>query len=185
MNSKLSAAIYGLAIGDALGVPYEFCERDSFVCKDMTGNGSHHQKAGTWSDDTAMTLATLKSLKEKGSVDIEDIRKNFLLWIRTGAFTQNGRAYGVGRTTRKALLEGEPGTHGYENGNGSLMRILPLVFTECSEEEVRQVSAITHAHRVSTEACVLYVHIGRELLKGREIREVLASLDVEHPLERE
>ena len=184
MNSKLTDAIYGLAIGDALGVPYEFCERGTFTCEGMTGYGSHRKKAGTWSDDTAMTLATLKSLKEKGSVDIEDIRKNFLLWIKEGAFTQDGRAYGIGHTTWNALVEGRVGTHSYENGNGSLMRILPLVFTESSDEEVREVSAVTHAHYVSKEACVLYVQIGRELLKGREIKEILGSRKFEHPFER-
>ncbi len=78
-NKKLYDAIFGFAIGDALGVPYEFQERGSFLCTDLTGYGCHHQPAGTWSDDTSMTLATLKSLKENnGKINIEDIRKRFL-----------------------------------------------------------------------------------------------------------
>ena len=64
MNQKLYDAILGFAIGDALGVPYEFKERGSFTCSDMTSYGTHYQPLGTWSDDTSMTLATLSSLKE-------------------------------------------------------------------------------------------------------------------------
>ena len=59
--SKLFDAILGLAIGDALGVPYEFKQRGSFICSDMVGYGTHNQPEGTWSDDTSMTIATLES----------------------------------------------------------------------------------------------------------------------------
>jgi ADP-ribosylglycohydrolase len=64
--SKMEDAILGFAIGDALGVPYEFNKRDTFPCADMIGYGTHHKPAGTWSDDTSMTLATLDSLKAHG-----------------------------------------------------------------------------------------------------------------------
>lgn len=59
---QLRAAVYGQAVGDALGVPYEFQDRDSFACANMIGHGTHNQPAGTWSDDTSMMLATLDSL---------------------------------------------------------------------------------------------------------------------------
>lgn len=49
--------IYGLAVGDALGVPYGFCGRDTFECTGMAGAGTHGQPAGTWSDDTDTTAA--------------------------------------------------------------------------------------------------------------------------------
>ena len=63
MNSKLHDAILGLAIGDALGVPYEYKKRGTFLCTQMVGYGTHNQPEGTWSDDTSMVLATLDSLK--------------------------------------------------------------------------------------------------------------------------
>ena len=44
-NKQLYDAIFGFAIGDALGVPYEFQERGSFLCTDLTGYGCHHQPA--------------------------------------------------------------------------------------------------------------------------------------------
>lgn len=59
---QLRAAVYGQAVGDALGVPYEFMPRDTFRCEGMTGYGTHNQPIGTWSDDTSMMLATLDSL---------------------------------------------------------------------------------------------------------------------------
>ena len=77
MVYKLKDAIYGLAVGDALGVPFEFKERNSFECTDMIGYGTHDQPEGTWSDDTSMTLATCMSIKNKGSVDLTDIRNQF------------------------------------------------------------------------------------------------------------
>ena len=76
---NLKSAIYGLAVGDALGVPYEFKKRGSFKCTDMVGYGTHNQKVGTWSDDTSMTLATFYSLKETNwKIDINSLRKHFL-----------------------------------------------------------------------------------------------------------
>ncbi|MFR9296624.1 MAG: ADP-ribosylglycohydrolase family protein, partial [Aedoeadaptatus pacaensis] len=66
---KLKSAIYGLAVGDALGVPFEFRERGTFRCEGMTGYGTWNRAPGTWSDDTSMTLATLDSIKEKKCID--------------------------------------------------------------------------------------------------------------------
>ena len=77
MNDKtntLKSAIYGLAVGDALGVPYEFKSRGAFECTDMIGYGTHNQPEGTWSDDTSMALATCASIKACGRVDVDDIR---------------------------------------------------------------------------------------------------------------
>ena len=56
---KLRDAIYGFAVGDALGVPYEFKKRGTFCCTDMIGFGTWKQPAGTWSDDTSMTLSLI------------------------------------------------------------------------------------------------------------------------------
>ena len=67
--TKLRDAIYGFAVADVLGVPFEFKERGTFICKDMVGFGTWNKEAGTWSDDTSMTLATCKSIKDKGKID--------------------------------------------------------------------------------------------------------------------
>ena len=178
-------AIFGLAVGDALGVPYEFKKRGTFNCKEMIGHGSHDQPAGTWSDDTSMTLATLKSIKDNdGKVVVDDIRKNFMLWLNEGMFTANGDVFDVGHATLKALMSGIPQSGEFSNGNGSLMRILPLTFTDCSDEEIREVSAITHAHWISKEACVIYVHVARRLIAGENIHDIIPTLVYDKPFDR-
>ena len=184
-NWQLSNGMYGAILGDALGVPFEFEERGTFKCTDMVGHGSHDQPAGTWSDDSSMLLATCKSIKDNnGKVVVEDIRNNFLKWLNEKEFTANGEVFDIGHATLKALVTGEPRCGEYENGNGSLMRILPLAFTDCSDDDIRAVSAITHGHWISQEACVIYVHLIRECMKMRSLTEVIHELDLEPPFDR-
>lgn len=165
-NERLSSAVYGAIIGDALGVPYEFKERGSFNCSGMIGYGTHNQPAGTWSDDSSMILATCKSIKENGGkIVIEDLKVKFREWLIEGKYTPFGEVFDCGNTTRDAILTGVARGDECSNGNGSLMRILPLAFIDSTDEEIRAVSAITHSHWISQEACVIYVNIIRESLK--------------------
>jgi ADP-ribosylglycohydrolase len=161
-NSGLRNAVYGLATGDALGVPYEFQPRGSFECAGMIGHGSHNQPAGTWSDDTSMTLATCDSIRELGRVDIADIRHRFERWLHDAAYTPDGYVFDSGFTTSSAIDAGHGMKGERDNGNGSLMRIAPLAFCDVTDDEVRAVSAITHAHPTSTECCVEFVHLLRD-----------------------
>lgn len=161
----LRDCIYGLAVGDALGVPYEFRPRGSFECTDMTGYGTHGQPAGTWSDDTSMTLATCDSIRELGCIDTEDMRDKFVSWITNDEYTIDG-VFDYGGTTARALRCGKGGSGERDNGNGSLMRIAPLAFTDATDEEICEVSAITHAHRTSTESCVTFIELLRSAMNG-------------------
>lgn len=54
----------------------------------------------------------------------------------------------------------------YDNDNGSLMRTIPLAFTTASDDEIRAVSAITHANPISMDACVRLVAYARCLING-------------------
>ena len=184
-KARYADAIYGLAIGDALGVPYEFRGRGSFECTEMVGYKVHGQPAGTWSDDTSMTIATAKSLKDcDGMVDIENITDNFLRWSHEEDFNCNGELFDIGIATSTALDTGIPQTGERSNGNGSLMRILPLAFTDCTDDEIRAVSAITHGHEISMQACVIYVHVARRLLAGETIQEIIPTLQFAKPFDR-
>lgn len=193
-NEKLREAMYGAIVGDALGVPYEFKRRGTFRCTGMAGYGTHHQPAGTWSDDSSMLLATCKSIQENtGKIVIEDLRDKFRQWLTEGRFTPFGEVFDCGITTRQAVLSGKARDDERSNGNGSLMRILPLAFTDCSDDEIRAVSAITHGHRISQEACVIFVHIIRDVRKIRAeqgqtppdaLAEIVRSLDLPAPFDR-
>ena len=174
--------VLGQAVGDALGVPYEFMRRGSFACTDMVGHGTHDQPAGTWSDDTSMTLAILDSFRELGRIDVGDIRSRFCDWYENDAYTC-GRLFDIGNATAAALRLGHGLAGERDNGNGSLMRTVPLAFTPATDDEVRAVSAITHAHPISTEACVRMVHVARDLIAGARPCEVAAAygVDAEKP----
>lgn len=165
-EGSLRGVVFGAAVGDALGVPYEFMARGSFECEGMVGGGAHHMPAGTFSDDTSMMLATCDSIKQCGRIDIEDMRRRFEEWVREGKYTPDGVVFDVGGTTARSLEEGIGQSGEWDNGNGSLMRIAPLAFAQASDEEIRAVSAITHAHWISTQSCVAFVGIVRDLALG-------------------
>lgn len=172
---KVYDGIMGLVVGDALGVPYEFKQRDTFKCTDMVGYGTYNQPPGTWSDDSSMTLATLESIiSNDGKINLDDIMSNFSEWLYNGHFTAHGYVFDVGLTTRNAIfkyINGEQplkcgGSGIKDNGNGSLMRILPVSFTNYDLYYVAKVSKLTHAHQISIVACVIYHFIVREILAG-------------------
>jgi ADP-ribosyl-[dinitrogen reductase] hydrolase len=184
------AGIMGLCVADALGVPVEFMDRETLRRNPVTGMrsyGTHRQPAGTWSDDTSMTLCLAESLAK--GLDYQDIMNSFLKWLDEAAYTPHGKVFDVGNTTSKALMKfsgGIPplecgGTTERDNGNGALMRILPIVFylqsvygtdfyeTDEAFEIIHNVSALTHAHRRSQIACGIYVSIASMLMKGTDL----------------
>lgn len=172
---KFYDAIIGFVVGDALGVPFEFCKRDTFKATDMIGYGTYNQQPGTWSDDSSLTLATIESMVRTGRIDPDDIMHNFYKWYFFGEFTPYGQVFDVGNTTKMAIqryrYEGvKPlhcgGTDVRDNGNGSLMRILPLAFTGCGIRKVYAVSDLTHAHCISEIACGIYYNIAKALIEG-------------------
>ena len=67
----IKAAMLGVIVGDALGVPVEFMSRDALIScpvTDMRAYGTHDQPAGTWSDDSSMTLCLMESLTRGGGL---------------------------------------------------------------------------------------------------------------------
>ena len=172
----LRDAVYGLAVGDALGLPVQFEERGSFHVEKMTGYGTYNMAPGTWSDDTSLTLATCDSIKLMGRIDLEDLMCCMTDWYKNGKYTPDGKSFDVGMTTGAALSRGEGLSDEASNGNGSLKRIIHLAFLpEVTDDEIREVSALTHGHRISKSACVTYIHIARELLQGRSIKEAVET----------
>ena len=175
---KVKDGIIGLVVGDALGVPVEFTSREMLEANpvtDMRGHGTYDMPKGTWSDDSAMTIATMRSIINKKGIDYEDIMEEFLQWRRDGKFMQKGYTFDIGITTSTAISEyvhGTPaiecgGTSDRSNGNGSLMRILPLAYIpDIDYETIENVSALTHAHQRSKIACVLYVEIAKSMLSN-------------------
>lgn len=173
-SRTLGDVVYGAAIGDALGVPFEFRKRGTFECMGMEGGGFHGMPEGTFSDDTSLLLATCDSIRECGGIDTKDMRQRFVSWLHEGAYTPDGRVFDVGNSTATALEQGFGCNGERSNGNGSLMRIAPLALTDATDDEIRAVSAITHAHPLSMDACVIFVHVLRGLLAGEAMEDALA-----------
>lgn len=164
----LRDAVWGAAVGDALGVPYEFMIRDEFLCEDMVGFGTHYQPAGTWSDDTAMMLAICDSIRVLDHVDTADLLARFREWFYEGAYTPDRNVFDYGNATAQALTSGVGCSGPNQNGNGSLMRTAPLAYVDCTDEDIRAASAVTHAHHVSCDTCVEFVHLLRRLREDRD-----------------
>ncbi|MGX7198406.1 ADP-ribosylglycohydrolase family protein [Enterococcus nangangensis] len=188
----ISGALLGSIVGDALGVPVEFIPRDRLTRQPvvgMRGFGTHNQPAGTWSDDSSMLLATVVSLTEKG-VDYQDVMERFLGWLRNGEYTPNGLSFGVGVSTERSISRFEGGLtplkcggiEESDNGNGALMRVLPLVFVLRKKfgndfnslpeayDIIHNYAKLTHGHPRNLMACGIYVSIANELLNRTERR---------------
>ena len=191
LEAKLKSAILGLAVGDAIGVPYEFIPRNRMKLNpaiDMIGYGTYNKEAGTWSDDTSLTLCLLDSLHSK-NIDYNKIMDNFVSWYDNGLYTSDGNTFDVGITTSEAINNYKNGnnpllsglTDEDSNGNGSLMRILPIAFyikkyfdSKLFENNeviniIYNVSSLTHGHKRSLIACVIYTAIALNIINGMDI----------------
>jgi len=188
MRNRIVGGMLGLVVGDALGVPVEFTRRaklDANPVRDMTGFGTHNQPVGTWSDDSSLALATAESLLD--GYDPREMMARFSRWLHEGYMTPHGRVFDIGRTTRSAIaaFDRSPelafwgGTDEQSNGNGSLMRILPLALhsVRCRPQEIMdrafEVSALTHSHVRSQLCCGYYCLLVKAILDGYELREAM------------
>lgn len=196
MDAKIvKGMLLGLAVGDALGVPVEFESRRSLKAEpviNMRSGGSWGQVAGTWSDDTSMTIAAMESITRLGKIDYNDVMENFLRWYERDAFTATGKRFDIGNTTRGAIVRFSRrllsptkcgATEKNSNGNGSLMRILPAtlyLFGTRGQigvdelEVIHEFSALTHGHIISKMACGIYSLIAAQILSGKNISEAVA-----------
>lgn len=208
ISQTVKAGIFGVVVGDALGVPVEFIsrsERQTDPVTDMREYGTHSQPKGTWSDDSSMMLATLDSIINNGGLQYEDIMKRFQNWRLKGDYTPHGRVFDIGITCANAISRFRPGTNPLacgvcgerDNGNGSLMRIMPVSLYSCLEDEFWQdafleeaaenshdASRLTHGHPRSQIGCMLHTSICHELIY-RENRSVIDAVQsaVEKTLE--
>ena len=175
--------LFGIAIGDALGVPVEFMSRKHLQANpvvSMREFGTHHQPAGTWSDDTAMSMLLAEQLIE--GYDVQKLANRFCHWYQYNQWTPHGEIFDMGVATRNAMDKLAKGVSAlesgecddYSNGNGSLMRILPLaIYLQNKPIDQRfcltkEVSGITHSHIRSVIGCFFAVEFVIQLLKEKD-----------------
>jgi ADP-ribosyl-[dinitrogen reductase] hydrolase len=194
-HDRILGGLWGSLVGDALGVPVEFRNRydvQSDPVKGMRGNGTHHQPAGTWSDDGSLVVCTVDSLLNE-EFDTQDMGRRFVSWMNDGLWTAHGEVFDMGATTASALRRIAIGTPAEQaggrdedsNGNGSLMRIIPVALRFAEEPiesfsaRIERVSAITHGHARSKMACVFFGLAVRKLLLGWKPQAAIDAARVE------
>lgn len=193
MREKMKSGIYGYLIGDAVGVPYEFCTSEKLrrlekidMIPPKKFNRSHKEvKPGTWSDDGAQMLCMFASLMECRSFNVNNLAKKLLAWYEKGYMAVNQKVFDVGVQTSRSLIEysktKNPLTSGLVvkngRGNGSLMRVFPLGLYNSEHGEDKNVeyahlqSMITHGDIVPQICCAFYSLWVRETAKGGSIKE--------------
>lgn len=189
---RIKGGLYGLLIGDAVGVPYEFHQPQDLPPRALLEmippagfNRAHNRvKPGTWSDDGALALCLLESLLANNGLDLADMGRRFVEWESKGHLAVDGFVFDIGIQTRDAIRQLASGTEPAlcgpskpeNNGNGSLMRVLPLALWHTGpDSELVQLahaqSVVTHGHARSQVCCALYVLVARALLDGATMDE--------------
>ncbi|WP_414514429.1 ADP-ribosylglycohydrolase family protein [Nostoc sp. PCC 9305] len=183
--AKTLSGLMGLCVGDALGVPVEFTSRAERVKSPVTtmlGYGTWNQPPGTWSDDSSLSFCLAECLCRGYSLDA--IANSFWRWYKEAYWTPRGDVFDIGQTTHTAIMRLKQGVVPHQaggkvensNGNGSLMRILPMAYCHRNFTlgellaRVHDVSAITHAHARSQMACGIYISIAVALLEGADLQ---------------
>ena len=193
-ENRIKGGIFGLLVGDALGVPYEFYSAEKippYEQIDMIPPKGFRKtypniKFGTWSDDGAQALCLLDSLLSMGKFDLKDFSDKLLAWYDKGLWAVDNIVFDSGIQTSWAISEYKKGTPpekcGYVRpegkGNGALMRVLPLaVWHKGTDEELvsdaHRQCLITHGHITNQVCCALYCLVARQLLKGENFENAL------------
>lgn len=191
--------IIGVVVGDALGSPAQFKRREVFWEKPITKMeycDAFDTPPGSWTDDSSLTLATLDSLIGPNGYDLYDIADKYVAWLKRGEYTPFGYPYDIGggcrigievyKRTRDPYTSG--GDDQMNNGNGSLMRSMPIclyayvmekngkwTIDECIKA-VQDVSGITHRHIRAKMACGLYFFMVKHLVNDRENKPLITCL---------
>ena len=194
----VKSVLYGVAIGDALGVPVEFMHRDEVRkvnLQEMEGSDTNFDyrtrwgditPKGCWSDDTAMTLASVDALCGSG-YDPKTFMDNYVEWVSNGKYSSLDYAFGMGSCCLKAINNYHKTKDAYncgctgerENGNGSLMRISPVCLSLINsdydmDEKVRLLNllgGITHAHPISRLGDFIYLLFMEKLIETKDKNE--------------
>ena len=191
MNNLNKDILLGTAIGDALGLPVQFLDREVIAKNPVTtmvGYGQFDVPAGTWSDDSSLSLCLAESLCN--GYDLKDIANNFIKWMFEGYWTPFNKAFDIGKTTYFAIVNLRSGTSPHlagmdrerDNGNGSLMRILPLVpyILNMKEEDrfriIEEVSSLTHRHPRSILACIALCEFAIQYINLQSVEEAYQTM---------
>lgn len=201
-TERISGGLWGLLIGDALGVPYEFHEPEDLPpLKEIEFDPpaffrcAHASvKPGTWSDDGSQALCLLASLLHCNKFDATDFANRLVNWYEHGYMAVDNNVFDVGIQTAKAIQNLQRGvkpleaggTEQHSQGNGSLMRVLPLALWHKGSDaelvnDAHSQSKVTHGHVNVQVCCAFYCLWARRTLEAssnpwEEARKMLEQL---------
>ena len=191
MNSLNKDILLGTAIGDALGLPVQFLERE-VVAKNpittMEGLDQFNIPAGTWSDNTSLSFCLAESLCN--GYDLNDIINKFTKWMYEDYWTPANETFDINYINYFAIVNlrnnGSPHVTGIDNkrGNrdGSLMRILPLVpyILNMGKEDrfriIGEVSSLTHRHPRSILACISLCEFAIQYINSQSVEKAYQAM---------
>lgn len=193
---KIRASLFGLAVGDALGLAHVGLSREELQgnpVRDMQAFGTYNQAVGTWAEPSSLSFCLAEALTHEFSLN--NLGLNFVYWFQENYWTASAKKFNIDEQTKLACLRIGHGLRPdlagaireSENTNASLMRILPLVFYIKDKpiterfEITKQVSSITHAHIRSVVSCFYYLEFARYILEGYTIQEAYKILQEDFP----
>lgn len=166
MLERYRGCLLGLAVGDAVGTTVEFSPPGSFKpLTDMVGGGPFNLPLGAWTDDTSMALCLAASLIERQGFDAADQMQRYCRWRDYGYMSSTGSCFDCGITVGNALSTFQRTGNPYSGstdpataGNGSLMRLAPVVLAYANQPEQAMQLAVdssrtTHGAAAAVDAC--------------------------------
>jgi ADP-ribosyl-[dinitrogen reductase] hydrolase len=190
MSDKLNSttgSLIGLAIGDALGAPYEFKIPPYDVANDYVRGGAHNVDIGEWTDDTSMALCLAQSLIDNNCFNAKDQMDKYLAWYEEGYFSTRSTCFDIGNTVATALMHYKmskdpySGIKGDKNsGNGSLMRLAPIALKYHDDKEklieyAAKSSQTTHQSELAIDACIFYAQLIAGAMQGDSKEKLLSK----------
>jgi ADP-ribosyl-[dinitrogen reductase] hydrolase len=168
---RARGCLVGAAVGDALGMPFEFRTGPVKVAGMVAGR----LPAGSFTDDTEMALALAQALLVSREEWREPFQAALLEWYAAGPAD-------IGMQTARALdalaIGEKPPALGHSTGNGSLMRthVVAVAFgshlPDCLAAAAEQ-SAVTHPHPLCVKACRVLSGCAWLLLHGVPARHTV------------
>jgi len=194
-ENRILGAFYGMALGDAMGMPSELWPRarvksyfgwiDQFLPGPEENSAACWFKAGEFTDDTSMAIALADAIVEaEGSIEPEIIGRNILNWAEGfDAFNKNV----LGPTSKVALKSMRSGVHvsALENlglTNGAAMRCAPLgcLIPTASLDDfialVAEASSPTHKSDIAIAGAVVVAWAISRAIDGEGGANIMESL---------
>ena len=197
MKNKILGVLYGMAIGDAMGMPPELWSRKrllekygyitDFMDGDEENEISYQYKKGNFTDDTSQALVIVDTLlKNEFVVNSNSIAKALLEWAYKEKAFENNILGPTSRATLEAFSRGEDPKKYSDTAlsNGAAMRIAPIgsIFLASQKKElcnyVLNISRVTHSSDITIAgACIIAMAVSSVIDfsdKDRMIEDILS-----------